>query len=68
MSKSLKNFITIDQALEDYSSRQLRFAFLQQSWRATFEFSPSGMQEIRASEAIIDVSLRSLFPDGMFGN
>lgn len=33
MSKSLKNFITIAEALQQYTSRQLRFAFLLHSWR-----------------------------------
>merc|ERR1719333_1139545 len=32
MSKSLKNFITIRQALEFHSARQLRLMFLMQQW------------------------------------
>ncbi|KAG5725595.1 Cysteinyl-tRNA synthetase, partial [Termitomyces sp. T112] len=32
MSKSLKNFITIDEILERHSARQLRLAFLTQLW------------------------------------
>jgi len=43
MSKSLKNFITIRKALEDYSSRQLRFAFLAHGWTETLDYSPNTM-------------------------
>lgn len=43
MSKSLKNFITIRQALNDYSSRQLRLAFLAHSWAETLDYSPNTM-------------------------
>ncbi|KDE05486.1 cysteinyl-tRNA synthetase [Microbotryum lychnidis-dioicae p1A1 Lamole] len=53
MSKSLKNFITIDDALGDtfkYSARQLRFAFLLQTWNAKLDFTDAGMQEVKAFE------------------
>lgn len=43
MSKSLKNFITIRQALQEYTSRQLRFAFLAHSWAETLDYSPNTM-------------------------
>lgn len=43
MSKSLKNFITIRQALQDYTSRQLRFAFLAHGWAETLDYSPNTM-------------------------
>jgi cysteinyl-tRNA synthetase len=43
MSKSLKNFITIRQALQEYSSRQLRFAFLAHGWTETLDYSPNTM-------------------------
>jgi cysteinyl-tRNA synthetase len=32
MSKSLKNFITIREALQEYTPRQIRLLFLLQSW------------------------------------
>ncbi|GJN92849.1 hypothetical protein Rhopal_005887-T1 [Rhodotorula paludigena] len=51
MSKSLKNFITIDEALEKYSARQLRFAFLLQNWNARLDFKESSMQEVRSAES-----------------
>lgn len=43
MSKSLKNFITIRQALQTYTSRQLRFAFLAHTWSETLDYSPDTM-------------------------
>ena len=45
MSKSLKNFITIKEALEKYSSRQLRLAFLLHAWNATLDYSEQTMRE-----------------------
>ncbi|GAA5841315.1 hypothetical protein JCM3766R1_005026 [Sporobolomyces carnicolor] len=50
MSKSLKNFITIDDALEKYSARQLRFAFLLQNWNARLDFKEDSMREVRNAE------------------
>ncbi|XP_017777957.1 PREDICTED: cysteine--tRNA ligase, cytoplasmic [Nicrophorus vespilloides] len=44
MSKSLKNFVSIQDALKDYSARQLRFAFLLHSWRDTLDYSPNTME------------------------
>jgi len=40
MSKSLKNFITIRQALKTYSARQLRFLFLLHNWSDPMELTP----------------------------
>lgn len=51
MSKSLKNFISIDEALQRYSSRQLRLAFLMlQTWSNRMDFRESAMQEVRNAE------------------
>ncbi|KAK2464180.1 hypothetical protein APHAL10511_003637 [Amanita phalloides] len=51
MSKSLKNFITIDEILQKYSARQLRLAFLTQIWNAKVDFSESLMTgEVRNIE------------------
>jgi len=50
MSKSLKNFITIRQALKDYTSRQLRFAFLAHGWAETLDYSPNTMKTALAYE------------------
>ncbi|EPT04661.1 hypothetical protein FOMPIDRAFT_1113207 [Fomitopsis schrenkii] len=43
MSKSLKNFITIDEILQRFTARQLRLAFLTQLWNAKVDFSESLM-------------------------
>ena len=40
MSKSLKNFITIREALKTYSARQLRFLFLLHNWSDPMELTP----------------------------
>ncbi|XP_054998735.1 cysteine--tRNA ligase, cytoplasmic isoform X2 [Sorex araneus] len=43
MSKSLKNFITIQDALKKHSARQLRLAFLMHSWKDTLDYSDNTM-------------------------
>lgn len=43
MSKSLKNFITIKQALQKYTSRQIRILFLLHTWKDTLDFSDQAM-------------------------
>ncbi|KZT29170.1 cysteinyl-tRNA synthetase [Neolentinus lepideus HHB14362 ss-1] len=51
MSKSLKNFITIDEILRKYTARQLRLAFLTQQWNARMDFSESLMTgEVKSIE------------------
>ena len=65
MSKSLKNFITIDvsptssktelqEALNDYSARQLRLAFMLQAWNAKMDFKKDLLNDVRAKEETID--------------
>ncbi|KAK0136729.1 Cysteine--tRNA ligase, cytoplasmic [Merluccius polli] len=44
MSKSLKNFITIKDALANNSARQLRLAFLMHSWKDTLDYSVNTME------------------------
>ncbi|KAM5138233.1 cysteine--tRNA ligase, cytoplasmic [Mantella aurantiaca] len=44
MSKSLKNFITIQDALKRNTGRQLRLAFLMHSWKDTLDYSPNTME------------------------
>ncbi|PPQ66330.1 hypothetical protein CVT26_011161 [Gymnopilus dilepis] len=52
MSKSLKNFITIEEILQRFTARQLRLAFLTQLWNAKIDFSESLMTgEVRNLEA-----------------
>lgn len=43
MSKSLKNFITIQEALKKHTARQLRLAFLLHSWKDTLDYSDNTM-------------------------
>ncbi|XP_055621827.1 cysteine--tRNA ligase, cytoplasmic [Toxorhynchites rutilus septentrionalis] len=44
MSKSLKNFVTIQQALQKHTSTQLRLAFLLHSWKDTLDYSENTME------------------------
>uniref|UniRef100_UPI00358F0329 cysteine--tRNA ligase, cytoplasmic n=1 Tax=Myxine glutinosa TaxID=7769 RepID=UPI00358F0329 len=44
MSKSLKNFITIKEALQKHSARQLRLVFLMHSWKDTLDYSQNTME------------------------
>ena len=53
MSKSLKNFITIRQALEDFSARQLRLLFLLQPWDKRMDFSDQTVGEVKTKEATL---------------
>lgn len=59
MSKSLKNFITIEDALKNNTSRQLRFAFLLHSWKDTLDYSESTMKSAMAYEKVLNVSIIS---------
>merc|ERR1712131_522566 len=45
MSKSLKNFISIQEALEKNSSRQIRLAFLLHAWDRTLDYSDNTMRD-----------------------
>ncbi|KAG0172106.1 hypothetical protein DFQ30_011154 [Apophysomyces sp. BC1015] len=53
MSKSLKNFITIQEALQKYTARQLRLFFLRHQWDAKMDFKDSSMQETIQMETTI---------------
>lgn len=50
MSKSLKNFITIEDALKDFTSRQLRLVFALSSWEKPIDFKDALIAEVRAYE------------------
>jgi len=52
MSKSLKNFITIRQALEDlhHSPRQIRLMFLLQGWDKAMQYSDQTIGSAKATE------------------
>ena len=59
MSKSLKNFITIKDALKNHSARQLRLAFLLHQWKDTLDYSQNTMREALAFEKLVNVSYHS---------
>nr|CAG8571770.1 15961_t:CDS:10 [Entrophospora candida] len=54
MSKSLKNFITIKQALKKYTSRQLRLCFLLHQWDSKLDFKDSVMTEAKTVDNTIN--------------
>ncbi|EFJ14506.1 hypothetical protein SELMODRAFT_180921 [Selaginella moellendorffii] len=62
MSKSLKNFTTIRQALEElhYSSSQLRLLFLLHQWDKPMDFSASAMSEAAQKEKQFDNLFREV--------
>ncbi|KAK6203239.1 tRNA synthetases class I (C) catalytic domain-containing protein [Scheffersomyces amazonensis] len=51
MSKSLKNFITIEEALNDYTSRQLRLVFALSPWDKPLDFKDSLISEVKSVES-----------------
>jgi cysteinyl-tRNA synthetase len=50
MSKSLKNFITIKEALTKYTARQLRILFLMHAWKDTLDYSDQSMEAVLSFE------------------
>ena len=54
MSKSLKNFITIQDALKKNSARQLRLAFLLHSWKDTLDLSDNTMDLAKSYEKTVN--------------
>lgn len=57
MSKSLKNFVTIQQALEKQTATQLRLAFLLHSWKDTLDYSDNTMEMAVQFEKFLNVRL-----------
>ena len=55
MSKSLKNFITIREALMTHTARQLRLAFLLHSWKDTLDYSDQTMKAALNYERLSNV-------------
>lgn len=58
MSKSLKNFITIKDALKKNTARQLRIAFLMHSWKDTLDYSENTMNDAIQFEKTLNVNLK----------
>jgi cysteinyl-tRNA synthetase len=56
MSKSLKNFITIKEALETHTAPQLRLAFLLRQWNSTLDYSENTMKEAIQFEKAMNVN------------
>lgn len=50
MSKSLKNFITIRQALQEHTPRQLRLMFLLQPWDKPMNYSDQTVDDAKGKE------------------
>lgn len=57
MSKSLKNFITIQEALQKNTATQLRLAFLLHSWKDTLDYSPNTMEMAVQYEKTLNVTI-----------
>ncbi|ETO20080.1 hypothetical protein RFI_17138, partial [Reticulomyxa filosa] len=50
MSKSLKNFVTIREALEMSTARQIRLLFVLQSWHGSMDYSDGCIDEAKQKE------------------
>eukprot|EP00088_Acartia_fossae_P053202 TRINITY_DN6041_c0_g1_i1.p1 TRINITY_DN6041_c0_g1~~TRINITY_DN6041_c0_g1_i1.p1 ORF type:complete len:765 (-),score=209.10 TRINITY_DN6041_c0_g1_i1:573-2867(-) len=50
MSKSLKNFITIQEVLQKFSARQVRILFLLHSWKDTLDYNENTMELAKSYE------------------
>lgn len=53
MSKSLKNFITIEEALQQYSARQLRLVFAFGFWDKPIDFKDTLVKEVQSYESTL---------------
>ncbi|KAI8804735.1 tRNA synthetases class I (C) catalytic domain-containing protein [Cladochytrium replicatum] len=60
MSKSLKNFITIQQALERHSATKIRLMFLLNSWSSILDYSERSLEEAEAYEGMFNNFLREV--------
>ncbi|TPX32432.1 cysteine---tRNA ligase [Synchytrium microbalum] len=54
MSKSLKNFITIREALQQYSAVQIRYMFLMHSWGSLLDYSEGSMAGAKSFESAVN--------------
>ncbi|XP_068627700.1 cysteine--tRNA ligase, cytoplasmic [Battus philenor] len=74
MSKSLKNFVTINDALTRHTARQLRIAFLLHGWKETLDYSDNTMEMAIQTEKLFNEffltvkdALRSGYEEGCGG-
>ncbi len=58
MSKSLKNFVIINDFLKRYTLQQLRFLVLKNLWHSPFDYSESAMIEVKSALSKIEEFLR----------
>lgn len=61
MSKSLGNFTTVKDALEEYTSNELRMFFLQVNYRNVLDYKKSALEQARATLARIQNTLDNLY-------
>ncbi|KAG5438763.1 hypothetical protein PCANB_002483 [Pneumocystis canis] len=54
MSKSLKNFITIQDILKKYTAKQLRLYFLKHQWNLQMDFKENFMMDIKGIEILLN--------------
>ncbi|KAG8832947.1 hypothetical protein FRC17_000276 [Serendipita sp. 399] len=54
MSKSLKNFITIEEMLQNWSPRQIRLSFVSQLWNSRLDWNESLQAEVKSRETAFD--------------
>lgn len=59
MSKSLKNFISIEEALQIYTVRQIRLAFAMQQWNNNFDFKTE-LHEVKSFENMLTNFFRNV--------
>lgn len=55
MSKSLKNFVSIESALQHYSANQIRIMFLLHQWDTVLDYKQSTMLEAIEFETRVNV-------------
>lgn len=74
MSKSLKNFVTISEALRRHTARQLRIGFLMHGWKETLDYSDNTMDMAIQMEKLFNEffltvkdALRSGYDEGCGG-
>ncbi|KNE59999.1 cysteine-tRNA ligase [Allomyces macrogynus ATCC 38327] len=66
MSKSLKNFFSVKDALQQYKPSTLRMMYLQQHWQGGMDFKAATAQEAMAAEATLRnfaTNVRALLAD-----
>ena len=61
MSKSLKNFITIKDALDTYTAKQIRIMFLLHQWDKVLDYKEESMREAISWETSMNVRSISSF-------